>query len=62
MDSIRKVVGQMEDEENRLLEKRSGDSKQSVDQTHSTITYRIPLTVVLLALVGFWITCIPAAQ
>ena len=56
MDEIRKVVGNMEDEENGLLKRRSDESKLSVDQTHATIIYGTLGTALLLALVGFSIT------
>ncbi|MGB8355753.1 MAG: CHASE3 domain-containing protein [Chthoniobacteraceae bacterium] len=56
MDEIRKVVGNMEDEENGLLKRRSEESKLSVDQTHATIIYGTLGTALLLALVGFSIT------
>lgn len=56
MDDIRKVTGQMEDEENALLERRAQESKQSVDQTHSTIVFGTASTLLILALIGFWIT------
>ena len=51
-----KWSGEMEDEENGLLKQRSEESQRSVDQTHFTITYGTLGTVILLALVGFWIT------
>ena len=56
MDDIRKVVGDMETEENGLLDKRTADSNTSVEQTHATITYGTLSTILLLALIGFWIT------
>ncbi len=56
MDNIRKVVGDMEDEENGLLKKRSEESSLSVDQTHATIVWGTFSAFIFLTLAGFTIT------
>ncbi len=56
MDDIRKVVAQMENEENGLLEQRDALVIVDAQRTISTILYGIPFAFVLLALVGFYTT------
>ncbi len=56
MDEIRKVVGEMENEENTLLKERSDEAKLSADQTHSTIVWGTLSAFVFLSLAGFSIT------
>ncbi len=56
MDEIRKVVGDMEDEENSLLKKRSEDSQLSVEQTHAAIIWGTCIALIFLSVAGFSIT------
>ncbi|MCL5267336.1 MAG: CHASE3 domain-containing protein, partial [Bacteroidetes bacterium] len=56
MDDIRKVVAQMENEENGLLKERDALVSVDAQRTISTILYGIPFAFVLLALVGFFTT------
>lgn len=56
MDAIRKVVGEMEGEENSLLKQRSDDAQLSVIQTHAAIMWGTFSAFIFLSLAGFWIT------
>jgi methyl-accepting chemotaxis protein len=56
MDNTRKVVGEMEDEENNLLKERSEESNLSVEQTHGAIVWGTFSAFVFLFLAGFSIT------
>ena len=55
MDNIRQVLINMETEERKLLQKRSGQSEAAAQQTLYSITYGIPLSFILLSLIGFFI-------
>ncbi len=56
MDDIRKVVHDMEEEENNLLKKRSEEAKVSADQTHATIVWGTLSAFIFLSLAGLMIT------
>jgi methyl-accepting chemotaxis protein len=56
MDNIRKVIGEMEDEEHGLLKQRAEDSSISVDQTHATIVWGTFSAFIFLFFAGFIIT------
>jgi len=56
MDEIRKVVGDMEAEENALLKSRSAEAEQTADQTRSTIILGTFLAFAFLSVAGFSIT------
>ena len=55
MDEIRQVVADMQAEENRLLAERDVRAKANAAFTVAVILYGIPLSVVLLAIVAFFI-------
>jgi methyl-accepting chemotaxis protein len=56
MDQLRKIIGEMEQEENTLLERRAAAAKVSTAQTLNTIVWGTVAAIVLLAVVGFVIT------
>ena len=56
MDEIRTLVGEMETEENTLLEKRSGEADANTLRTKNSIVWGMLFAVVLLALTGFMIS------
>jgi methyl-accepting chemotaxis protein len=56
MDQIRKVVHDMEGEENDLLKKRSDEAQMSADQTHATIVWGTGFAFVFLLVAGYSIT------
>lgn len=56
MDDIRKIIAEMRDEENTLLEQRDREVKVNAKTMISVIDYGIPLAIALLTLVGFWLT------
>ncbi len=56
MDGIRKIVDDMEAEENGLLKKRSDEATLSAQQTHSTIVWGTIFAFAFLSVVGFSIT------
>ncbi len=62
MDSIRKLIVDMDNEERMLLERRNNEVMTSSNITISVIVYGIPLAFALLVLVGFWITRIITRQ
>jgi methyl-accepting chemotaxis protein len=56
MDEIRKVIGDMTDEENQLLKQRSGDEQARARSTELTIVFGTLIAIVLLSLAGFFIS------
>ena len=56
MDEIRKVIGDMTDEENQLLKQRSGDEQARAKSTELTIVFGTLIAIVLLSLAGFFIS------
>ncbi len=56
MDDIRSVVAKMENEENNLLQQRYDQMQAEMHATKSIIIYGIPISIVLMAIVGFFIT------
>ncbi len=56
MDSIRKLVGEMQEEETRLLAKRSAEEKDRAQRTEMTIIQGSLCAFVLLGLSGVWLT------
>ncbi|MFN6567552.1 response regulator [Dendronalium sp. ChiSLP03b] len=56
MDEIQSVIQAMEAEENTLLKQRSNKAHAAAQQTIDTITYSIPLSSLILALIGFILT------
>ncbi|WP_193196896.1 response regulator [Nostoc sp. MG11] len=53
MDEIRKLLQAMENEENVLLKQRSEKAQAAIQQTLASIVYGIPLSFLILALIGF---------
>jgi methyl-accepting chemotaxis protein len=53
MDEVRKVVLDMESEENALLKRRSDEAKLSADQTHSSIIWGTFFAFAFLSVAGF---------
>jgi methyl-accepting chemotaxis protein len=56
MDAIRKLVGTMGIEETGLLDKRSTEEKDRADRTLLTITLGCLISLVLLGVIGVWLT------
>lgn len=56
MDSIRKLVGEMKDEETTLLAKRSAEEKDRAHRTETTIVAGSLCSFVLLSLAGIFLT------
>lgn len=56
MDEIRRQVAQMTVEENRLLQQRSIEASSTVENSELAITSGALLALVLLSIIGFWIT------
>jgi methyl-accepting chemotaxis protein len=56
MDAIRKLVSTMASEETRLLDIRSAEEKDRADRTALTITLGCLISLVLLVVVGVWLT------
>lgn len=56
MDDIRKVVLEMEDEENTLLKQRAGEAAGSSAQNQATIIWGTVIAAIVLSLAGYWIT------
>ncbi|MCJ8303668.1 CHASE3 domain-containing protein [Shewanella sp.] len=56
MDEIRRQVAEMTAEENRLLKQRSLDATSTVENSELAITSGALLALVLLSIIGFWIT------
>jgi methyl-accepting chemotaxis protein len=56
MDEIRKVVTDMEDEENRLLKQRAAEEESSVLRTKTTIVAAAAVAVLVVSLFGFLLT------
>ena len=56
MDEIRKVISEVENEENALLVNRDAEKKAESQRTISVIVFGIPAAFLLLAIVGFVIT------
>jgi methyl-accepting chemotaxis protein len=56
MDAIRKSVSTMASEETGLLDKRSAEEKERADRTVLTITLGCLISVVLLSVIGVWLT------
>jgi methyl-accepting chemotaxis protein len=56
MDDIRDVIGQIEGEELKLLDKRNKEAKASADNTTLTIALGVPLSFLLLGLIAVAIT------
>ncbi len=56
MDEIRKVIREMENEENTLLKKRSDEAQASARNTTLTIVFGTLAAFIVLALVGFVLT------
>lgn len=56
MDEIRDILANMTNEENGLLIKRSIKTEATTKNTISTILWGVPLSVILLTLIGFIIT------
>ena len=56
MDDIRQVIAEMESEERELLKQRSQASQTATQRTISSITYGVPLSFLLLTLIGFFLT------
>ena len=56
MDAARRVVSEMENEENTLLQRRSHEAQASAEQTLRTIVGGTLAALVLLSMVGFVIT------
>ncbi|HIK15529.1 MAG TPA: response regulator [Leptolyngbyaceae cyanobacterium M33_DOE_097] len=52
MQQIRNLISEMRLQEQSLLEARSTQAQQSVEQTMDTITYGIPVSFVVLSLIG----------
>ncbi|MBD2204658.1 response regulator [Calothrix sp. FACHB-1219] len=53
MDRIRNLTEEMKLEENELLIQRSNQAKSAARATISTITYGIPISFILIALIGY---------
>ncbi|BAY65203.1 multi-sensor hybrid histidine kinase [Calothrix brevissima NIES-22] len=53
MDKIRYLTDEMKLEENELLTQRSNQAKAAARATISTITYGIPISFILIALIGY---------
>jgi len=53
MQQIRNLIAEMKLQEERMLEARSTQAQQSVEQTMDTITYGIPVSFVVLSLIGW---------
>lgn len=56
LDEIRKVVGEMEEEENTLLKQRDEDSRRTAQRTFSLITYGSLLAVLVVYGIGYLVT------
>jgi methyl-accepting chemotaxis protein len=56
MDEIRKVIGDMTNEENQLLKQRSDDERVRARSTELTIVFGTLIALVLLLLAGFFIS------
>jgi len=56
MDEIRKIIGEMQGEENELLQRRSTAAKASADQTLFIIIWGTLTAVAVLSVAGFIIT------
>lgn len=56
MDEIRKVIGDMTNEENQLLKQRSDDEQARARSTQLTIVFGTLIALVLLSLAGFFIS------
>ncbi|HEX3727646.1 MAG TPA: CHASE3 domain-containing protein, partial [Pirellulales bacterium] len=52
MDEIHKLIGQMENEENKLLKRRADESKASAQTTMSTIVFGTMAAFILVAICG----------
>ncbi len=53
MDQIRKLTEEMKQQERQLLAKRSIQAKLAANQTTATIVYGIPISFILIALIGY---------
>jgi methyl-accepting chemotaxis protein len=56
MDALRKVLAEMEADENALLKQRSVAASDSVERTLATIVWGTGIAILVLAVVGFAIT------
>lgn len=56
MDDIRKVLADMTQDERDLLKSRDEDAASKAQMTFGTILYGTVLSVVVLSVLGFWIT------
>ena len=56
MDQIRQVMGQIEVEEQKLLAQRSSSAQTAAQETLGSITYGIPLYIILLSLLGVYLS------
>ncbi|BAY24618.1 multi-sensor hybrid histidine kinase [Calothrix sp. NIES-2100] len=56
MDRIRNLTDEMKTEENELLIQRSNKAKVAARQTIATITYGIPISFILIALIGYFLS------
>ncbi|HLY12269.1 MAG TPA: CHASE3 domain-containing protein [Planctomycetota bacterium] len=56
MDEIRKVLADMDQEEHDLLKVRDEDAASKAQLTFSSISYGTILSVIVLSLLGFWVT------
>ncbi|MCP6759675.1 MAG: response regulator [Fischerella sp. CENA71] len=56
LDRIRRIATEMEDEEVRLLKKRTDQTQISAREATDTIIYGIPLAFLLLTLIGIYLT------
>jgi len=55
MDNIRKIIGEMDNEERMLLAQRDNRVKTSANMTMAVIVYGIAFGMAVLILFGFWI-------
>ena len=56
MDSIRAILAEMTNDENRLLIERRSIMEVTYQKTNSAVLWGIPISVIILALIGFSIT------
>lgn len=56
MDDIRRILADMDQEERDLLKVRDDEAASKAQMTFSSISYGTVLSVIVLSLLGFWIT------